>query len=171
MSPRGEQGDVVVERRAQLGQQRVAELVQREPGTSERGRRRPQQLRPVVDGGAASFHETVGVVDDGRPGLQRWCITVGQRCYTSGVPTARPRHMVTETDELAVALDAAAARCPGLSRSQLLTRLALDGHRAAQQAHDERRRRRLSALRRHSGDLTGVYGSGYLGRLREEWPA
>ncbi|MDP5182406.1 hypothetical protein QOZ88_07125 [Blastococcus sp. BMG 814] len=87
------------------------------------------------------------------------------------MPTARPRHMVTETDELAVALDAAAARAPGLSRSQLLTRLALEGHQAAQRAHDERRQRRLAALRAHSGGLTGVYGSDYLQRLREEWPA
>jgi hypothetical protein len=79
--------------------------------------------------------------------------------------------MVTETDELSVALDAASARYPGLSRAQLLARLALEGHEAAQQAHGERRRRRLDVLRKHSGALTGAYGSGYLEHLREEWPA
>lgn len=79
--------------------------------------------------------------------------------------------MVTETDELAAALDAAAARYPGLGRAQLVTRLALDGHGAALLAHDERRRQRLDALRAHSGSLTGAYGSGYLDRLRQEWPA
>jgi hypothetical protein len=77
---------------------------------------------------------------------------------------------VTETDELAAALDAAASRWPGLSRSQLLVRLALEGHRAAQQARDEHRRRRLAALREHSGALTGAYGPDYLDRLRQEWP-
>jgi len=78
---------------------------------------------------------------------------------------------VTETDDLANALDAAASRWPGVSRPRLLVRLALEGHRAAQQAHDERRRRRLAAVREHSGILTGAYGPGYLEQLREEWPA
>jgi hypothetical protein len=79
--------------------------------------------------------------------------------------------MVTETDELAAALDFAAARYPGLSRAQLLTRLALEGHRTAQHAQDARRRQRLDALRAHSGTLTGAYGPRYLERLRQEWPA
>ena len=87
------------------------------------------------------------------------------------MPTTRPRHFVTETDDLAVALDEAARRWPDLSRAQLLVRLALEGHRAAQQARDERRRRRLEAIRTHSGCLTGVYGADYLKRLREDWPA
>lgn len=87
------------------------------------------------------------------------------------MPTARPRHFVTESDDLAEALDAAATRWPGLSRAQLLVRLALEGHRAAQQAHHDRRRRRLSALHQHSGMLKGAYGANYLQRLRDEWPA
>lgn len=78
---------------------------------------------------------------------------------------------MTETDDLAQALDAAASRWPGLSRAQVLVQLALEGHRVAQQAHDESRRRRLAALREHSGMLTGAYGPDYLKRLREEWPA
>ena len=77
---------------------------------------------------------------------------------------------MTETDELASALDAAAKRWPGVSRPQLLVRLALEGHRAAQQEQSERRERRLSAVRRHSGILTGAYGRDYLQGLREEWP-
>jgi hypothetical protein len=77
---------------------------------------------------------------------------------------------VTETDDLAAALDQASSRWPELSRAQLLVRLALEGHRAAQRAHDERRRRRLEAVRKHSGALTGAYDADYLERLREEWP-
>ena len=87
------------------------------------------------------------------------------------MPTARPRHFVTETDDLAAALDDAARRWPGLRRAQLLVRLALEGHHAAQQAHDERRRRRLEAVRKHRGCLTGAYGPDYLKHLRDEWPA
>lgn len=77
---------------------------------------------------------------------------------------------MTETDDLAEALDAAASRWPELSRAQVLVQLALEGHRAAQHAHHERRRRRLTALREHSGMLSGAYGPDYLARLREEWP-
>jgi hypothetical protein len=87
------------------------------------------------------------------------------------VPTTRPRHFVTETDDLAAALDAAAAQWPGLSRAQLLVRLALEGHRAAERARDERRAHRIEVVRRHSGMLTGAYEPGYLDGAREEWPA
>lgn len=86
------------------------------------------------------------------------------------MPTTRPRHFITETDDLARALDVAAARWPGLSRPQLLVRLALEGHRLGRQALEDRRRRRLAAVRQHSGILTGAYGADYLPRLREEWP-
>ena len=95
---------------------------------------------------------------------------LSSRCYTLSMPTARPRHLVTESDDLAEALDAAAIRHPGLSRPQLLVRLALEGHVQAQEAREDRRRRRLAALRRHSGSFTGAYGAGYLRSLREDWP-
>lgn len=82
----------------------------------------------------------------------------------------KARHFVTETDDLAAALDAAARRCPDLSRSQLLVRLALEGDRAAQKAHEERRQRRLAAVRHYSGAFTGAYRPDYLRQLRQEWP-
>jgi hypothetical protein len=87
------------------------------------------------------------------------------------MPTTRPRHFVTETDDLAEALNDAARRWPDLSRAQLLVRLALEGHRAVQQTRGERRRRRLEAVRTYSGCLEGVYGPDYLTDLREDWPA
>jgi hypothetical protein len=87
------------------------------------------------------------------------------------MPTTRPRHFVTETDDLAEALDAAARHWPGLSRPQLLVRLALEGHHAVAQQCAERRRRRVEAIRTYSGTLTGGYGPDYLEHLREDWPA
>lgn len=75
-----------------------------------------------------------------------------------------------ETDEVSEALDAAAVRWPGLSRPQLLVRLALAGHHTVRQTQDEDRARRLAAVRRHSGILTGAFGPDYLRRLREDWP-
>ncbi|CAN5415557.1 hypothetical protein BH23ACT6_BH23ACT6_16630 [soil metagenome] len=86
------------------------------------------------------------------------------------MPTTRPRHFVTETDELARALDKAANRWPDMSRGQLIVRLALQGDDAVQFETDERRRRRLEAIRQHSGALTGTYDADYLAELRGEWP-
>jgi hypothetical protein len=86
------------------------------------------------------------------------------------MPTLRPRHQVTETDELAAALDEAAVRWPGLSRGQLITRLALEGHRVVVVRQRQHRSARLEALRRHGGALTNVYPQGHLESLREDWP-
>jgi hypothetical protein len=86
------------------------------------------------------------------------------------VPTTRPRHQVTETDELAAALDEAATRWPQLSRGLLITQLALEGHRAAVVRQRQHRSDRLEALQRHSGALTGVYPPDHLAELREDWP-
>ncbi len=87
------------------------------------------------------------------------------------MPTTRPRHLVTETDELAAALDEAAQRWPDLSRSQLVVRLAIEGHHAAVADRQHRRDRRLAALRAHRGELTGTYDPDYLDDVRSEWPA
>ncbi len=86
------------------------------------------------------------------------------------MPTTRPRHFVTETDDLSRALDDAARRWPKLSRSQLIVRLALKGHDATGIAEEEQRRERLQAVLKHSGALTGTYGPTYLSDLRNEWP-
>jgi hypothetical protein len=87
------------------------------------------------------------------------------------MPTTRPRHIVTESDELAEALDLAARRWPELSRSQLLARLALEGDRAARVAKGERREHRLAVITARAGALTGAYEPDHLESLREEWPA
>lgn len=102
--------------------------------------------------------------------LSRGVALSGTRDTLVLLPTKRPRHFVTETDDLAAALDAAAARWPGLTRPQVLVRLALEGDRATRLAQQERRQRRLAAVKRHSGLLTGAYEPGHLRRLREEWP-
>jgi hypothetical protein len=87
------------------------------------------------------------------------------------MPTTRPRHYVTETDDLAAALDDAALRWPGLSRSQLLVRLALSAGAAERVAEQTRRDRRLAALDRiNAGAFSALYPPDYLERLREDWP-
>src|SRR3954454_9933044 len=96
-----------------------------------------------------------------------------RRCYSRQVPTTRPRHTVTETEEVARALDDAAKRWPEErgDRHRLLLRLLLEGHRAPQNRADERHPQRLAAIDKTAGALTGMYPAEYQNDLREDWPA
>ena len=88
------------------------------------------------------------------------------------MPTTRPRHVITETDEVVRALDAAAKRWPEDrdSRAKLVLRLLGEGYRALEEAAGQAAADRREALRRTSGLLTGIYGPGYLEQLRRDWP-
>jgi hypothetical protein len=88
------------------------------------------------------------------------------------MPTTRPRLTITETDDVARALDDAAVRWPEIgSRQQLLLRLLKEGHESLRRDRDEDAERRRQAIRRTSGSLTGSYAPDYLTALREDWPA
>jgi hypothetical protein len=88
------------------------------------------------------------------------------------MPTTRPRLTITESDELAAALDAAAARWPDVrSRRELLLRLVEQGRAVLDRERDDDGARRREAIQRTSGVLTGVYEPEYLERLRDDWPA
>lgn len=88
------------------------------------------------------------------------------------VPTTRRRHVVTETDEVARALDRAARRWPQeSSRARLLVRLALHGDREVAAESESVLEQRLAAALRHHGALSDVYEPGYLEELRRDWPA
>jgi len=88
------------------------------------------------------------------------------------MPTARPRHTITETDEVARALDEAAQRWPedAGARGRLLVRLVEAGQAAINGDRDSERNARRQAVRRTAGILTGVYRPDELKRLREDWP-
>jgi hypothetical protein len=88
------------------------------------------------------------------------------------MPTTRRRHVVTETDKVAEALDDAARRWPaeGGNRAKLLLRLLEEGHRSVVGHQESRRRDRREAVARTSGTLAGSYGENYLDSLREDWP-
>lgn len=89
------------------------------------------------------------------------------------MPTHRPRHTITESDEVARALEDAAGRWPEDrgARTRLLVRLIREGHRSIAERRGgeaEHRRRMIQAT---CGALTGAYPDDYLESLRDDWPA
>jgi hypothetical protein len=89
------------------------------------------------------------------------------------MPTARPRHTLTETDDLARALDDAARHWPeqASKRGRLLLSLVETGHQALQRSDAQAAGTREEAVRRTAGALTGLYPPGYLKHLRDDWPS
>jgi hypothetical protein len=88
------------------------------------------------------------------------------------MPTTRPRHVITETEQIVRALDDAAKRWPADrdNRAKLLAHLVEEGHRAVVGELERDTSARRDAVARTSGALTGAYGDGYLADLREDWP-
>lgn len=82
------------------------------------------------------------------------------------MPTTRQRHLLTETDDLAAAIDAAAPLYPGESRADVLRHLVGLGAEAIARRQD--RHRRLVVER--AGRYPGLYPAGHLDELRSEWP-
>ena len=94
------------------------------------------------------------------------------RCYTRAMPTTRHRFSITETDELARALDAAARVWPDQrdDRGELLRRLVNWGAERVEEVAAERLAERRAAIRATAGSLTGLYPPGAAQSLKEEWP-
>jgi hypothetical protein len=84
------------------------------------------------------------------------------------MPTARPRYQITETDEVARAIDAAAAKWPGEPRSRLLVRVIAAGGDVL--SADAELAKRRAALERLRGKYSDAYPPGYLEELRADWP-
>ena len=82
------------------------------------------------------------------------------------MPTVRPRHLLTETDELAHAIDAAAALYPGETRADVLRHLVQLGAETIA----EQQGRHRDTVRDRAGHFPGLYPAGYLDDLREDWP-
>lgn len=80
--------------------------------------------------------------------------------------------MITETDDIAEALDAAQLAWPHArdSRSRLIHLLIEEGYLSVSERAAKQRQTRLAAINTHAGALTGMYEPGYLEGLREEWP-
>lgn len=89
------------------------------------------------------------------------------------MPTVRARHMVTETDEIASAINAAAEVWPELKaeRAELLRRLIAEGAKSVSGQAATWREQRAEHIRAASGALTGTWPANWRDELRDEWPA
>jgi hypothetical protein len=87
------------------------------------------------------------------------------------VPTARPRHTITQTDEVTRALEDAARRWPEDRErpGKLLLSLVREGQRAIAVDDERAASERRDAIAGTSGALTGTYPKGYLETLRRDW--
>ena len=93
------------------------------------------------------------------------------RWYTHLVPTSRHRYQVTETDEVAHALDAAERRWPGEPRARLIVRLVTENGEAIGKVNDAETARRVAAVEAIAGTFPGLSNPSLLKELRDEWPA
>lgn len=89
------------------------------------------------------------------------------------MPTTNRRHAITETDDIASALDVAAKTWPDIADKPgaLLRRLILLGRNTLahdQVAADDAREQAIDAT---AGALAGAFGPEYLHELRKDWPA
>lgn len=87
------------------------------------------------------------------------------------MPTTRPRYQVTETPEVGRALDRAALRWPGESRSRLLVRLIETGGDAIENQMLAADSSHQTAVMASSGRYAAAFGPDYLDELRADWPA
>lgn len=87
------------------------------------------------------------------------------------MPTTRPRYQITETPEVAHALDVAARRWPGESRSKLVLHLIRTGGAALEEEGRDVVSQRLAAIDSSAGKYADTFGEHHLDELREDWPA
>lgn len=87
------------------------------------------------------------------------------------MPTAHPRHQITETPAVARAIDLAAQRWPGEPRSKLLLRLVDAGSHALEWDQQQVADAHREAVLASSGKYADAFGPDYLSDLRQDWPA
>ncbi len=84
------------------------------------------------------------------------------------MPTTRPRHQVTETDEIAAAVAVGLHEWPNLSRSDVIRALILKGAESLNLTSVERVLAAELALQQLE-ELDIQYPAGYLDELRHGW--
>jgi hypothetical protein len=84
------------------------------------------------------------------------------------MPTVRPRHQLTETDDIAAALDIGCRAWPQESRAEVMRRLVLFGAERIAESPVERALEIELALKELIA-CADDYPPGYLDTLRQDW--
>ena len=98
--------------------------------------------------------------------------TLISKCYTWPMPTARPRHMITETEALSRALEKAAAIWPEDrdKRAELLRHIIDKGSDVVLSMADKKAEKRITALAAISQEFSGMWPDNWHATMVEEWP-
>jgi hypothetical protein len=88
------------------------------------------------------------------------------------MPTARPRHMITETDQISQGLSKAAKQWPELAeqRTLLLRKIIEAGLQAIENEESERTQSRLASVKKMAGSMDGIWPTNWREELAEDWP-
>jgi hypothetical protein len=77
---------------------------------------------------------------------------------------------VTETPEVAHAIDLASHKWPGRSRGALVTLLLVEGAKTIRDEHEKAQETRRELVERLAGGFEEAFPEGYLEELRQDWP-
>lgn len=88
------------------------------------------------------------------------------------MPTARQRHMITETAPIARALDEASSLWPEFSseRSKLLQKILSEGIEAVHLRAENKKLEKEKLIRHVAGSMNGIWPEGWRDELLNEWP-
>ena len=86
------------------------------------------------------------------------------------MPTARPRHQVTENADVAHGIDRAATRWSGEPRSKPPLRLVDIGSLALESEQQRDTEARRTTVTSGSGTCADAFGRDFLTDLRQDWP-
>ena len=88
------------------------------------------------------------------------------------MPTNRPRHMITETDQIGADLTAAAKVWPELAgqRTLLLRKVLEVGFATVELQANEKIKGRLAKVQKLAGSMDGVWPADWRKELAEDWP-
>ncbi|MCL1922975.1 MAG: hypothetical protein FWG15_03795 [Propionibacteriaceae bacterium] len=82
------------------------------------------------------------------------------------MPTTLVRHSITETAQIAEAIDTGAAAMPGVSRAEVVRRLITRGAQAVRTDEEVRK----AVLDKWAGCLTDTIPQDAAEKLKDEWP-
>lgn len=88
------------------------------------------------------------------------------------MPTARPRHMITETDQISNGLSQAAKQWPELAeqRTLLLRKIIEAGLQAIDLEEANKVQSRLASVNKIAGSMDRVWPTNWREELAEDWP-